>query len=466
MVTIVRPRDMVAAVGEAVQGMLRLSSRSLAPTAFAIARHGRCQPRRRFTTNLEREITRTIMATGPLSFARYMELCLQHPAEGYYARATSESDIIGAKGDFVTSPEISQHFGEIIGIWLLSVWNQIAPDVPNIRLVELGPGKGTLIGDVMRTVKALCRAPRSLTSVDLVESSAMLEQQQREALSRRFKGTLAMPDSSVPVIWHKSFDGLHATENEFTAVIAHELFDALPIHIIEKTINGWQEVLVDTVPATERAVATTSSQGPAPRTNGSSQAPSLPRAFRFVLSGPSLLANKLAYTSLRFSKLDLPAGTRIEVSPLGYDLARKVGQFISHKGSHGAALLVDYGDERFFGDSARAFYKHKIVDVFHRPGETDLTANVDFAFLKEAAAETGVSAHGPISQAEFLKRMGLDALLARSLSQITDADVQARVMKAAGRLVDTGPTGMGRQYQFLGLTTASADCEVYPFVKM
>ncbi|KZV90577.1 DUF185-domain-containing protein [Exidia glandulosa HHB12029] len=419
-----------------------------------IVRHARSlRPARVFSTKLERDIARSITATGPISFAKYMELCLQHPTEGYYAgKNTANTEIVGARGDFVTSPEISQHFGQLIAIWFLSLWQQY-PTLPRLRVIELGPGRGTLVGDIVQTFRSIPRIRDKLAAVDLVETSATLADIQKATLTERMAGA-----SDVPIRWWSTFDDVPQSE-DFAVVIAHEFFDALPVHLIEKTASGWQEVLVGASPASRSGEDQylVNSQNLVDSTR-----------FRYVLSGPSLLANKLSTISPRYSTSNIPAGTRIEVSPRGYDLSKKIAQFISSNGegkpSHGAALFVDYGDARFFSDSVRAFQKHKLVDVFHEPGQTDLTSNVDFALLREAV-EGIATVHGLINQATFLGRMGLEMRLKQTLANTTNPADQTRMMKAAGRLVDMGPMGMGRQYQFMGLSTVAAGQEVYPFVQ-
>ncbi|KAH7102806.1 DUF185-domain-containing protein [Auriculariales sp. MPI-PUGE-AT-0066] len=418
--------------------------------------HAPRSARRAFSTVLEREIARTITATGPISFARYMELCLQHPTEGYYARSDSQSDIIGARGDFVTSPEISQHFGQLIAIWFLSLWQDLDP-LPRIRIVELGPGRGTLTADVLHAIQSIPRAKDAVSGVDLVESSASLKQAQQQILSEQQN-----------VRWWKTLEDVPQTD-DFVMVIAHEFFDALPFHIIQRTGDGWQEVMVDNSPPQEDVNRLLVNGEPKSRS-----------VFRHVLSGPSLLASKLATVSTRFSNPAIPMGTRIEISPRAHELARGISKFMSDSKQGGAALIVDYGDDRFFSNSARAFQDHKLVDIFHQPGRTDLTANVDFALLKEAACANGltasnsaggvdlastVSVYGPINQATFLTRMGLQMRLAQSLKQARDEAAKTRILKAAGRLIETGPKGMGGQYKFMGFSTKPAGSEVYPFVE-
>lgn len=191
---------------------------------------------------------------------------------------------------------------------------------------------------------------------------------------------------------------------------------------------------------------------------------SLPTAnnARFSLAvdrEPSVLSNILPASSSRFSKL--PVGSRLEVSPDSSRIMRQIGEIMAQGG--GAGLVIDYGGDRAFSDSIRAFQKHKIVDIFAEPGTADLTANVDFAYLKEClegAAETA----GPITQAKFLLSLGLEPRLAKLLGAAKDPEQQKRIQSSAQRLIDK--TGMGTQYQVMAVVKGkAAEDDVYPFSK-
>ncbi|KAG8678162.1 hypothetical protein FRC08_018012 [Ceratobasidium sp. 394] len=229
---------------------------------------------------------------------------------------------------------------------------------------------------MLRTFDSIGQIRGRVQAVHLVETSARLrEEQQAKLVTHLAEGRLH---------WHDHLGELIPSADAFTMLVAHEFFDAIPIHIIEKTAQGIQEVLVD-VDRTARATATTTS----------SSAGTQPPGFRYVLSGRiSPLAHTLGQSSPRFG--NLPIGSRVEVSPSSWGIAQTVGKLIGASGG-GAGLVVDYGDDRAFGSSFRAFQKHKLVDVFHQSGMCDLTANVDFACLKEALATTGK----PITQLEW-----------------------------------------------------------------
>ncbi|CAE6460773.1 unnamed protein product [Rhizoctonia solani] len=278
--------------------------------------------------------------------------------------------------------------------------------------------------DILRTFESIGQTRGQVQAVHLVETSARLQEEQRHRLGARIS------DSSLH--WYD-----------------------------RKTPEGFQEVLVDI----DRTAQTTTTSSLSPLVNAS---PSLvntsppkhqPSAFRYVLSGRlSPLAHTLGNSSPRFAKV--PDRSRIEVSPASWGITRAIGELISGGGG-GAGLVVDYGDDRSFGSSFRAFQKHKLVDVFHQPGLCDLTANVDFAYLKEAFKSTPTTAHGPITQHAFLTKMGAPIRLHRLLQGAKDDETRERLRKGAARLMDL--LGMGGQYKIMGVTSGGKQGQVYPF---
>ncbi|KAF8503841.1 S-adenosyl-L-methionine-dependent methyltransferase [Gautieria morchelliformis] len=388
----------------------------------------------------------SIKVSGPIPVSTYIQLCLSHPTEGYYMRQRpDDSDVFGVKGDFTTSPEISQVFGELVCLWLLSIWRDPGrgSSCPKIRLVELGPGRGTLIDDMLRTLSMWPNSRNAITSVHLVENSSMMRSRQAQKLA-------AWRESqNIPFYWWDSIEDMPvASDDEFTMVVAHEFFDALPVNIIEeniKTHSGFREILVDLRPSyTDWSVASSTSQDV--------QSPS---QFRFVLSpAPTPRSNFLSKLSPRFA--DLPSGSRVEVSSSGWRAARKIGEM-------GAALIIDYGDEHAFGSSFRAFRDHRHVDVFDEPGASDLTTNVDFALLKEALQSTA-SLHGTLDQSTFLLRMGIAQRLAGLMDKGQSEERRSEIGRAGMRLVDRAGQGMGRVYRVLGLTGGGQKTGVWPFI--
>ncbi|OCH86620.1 DUF185-domain-containing protein [Obba rivulosa] len=397
-------------------------------------------------TQIEKILLDTIKATGPISYATYMQMCLSHPTDGYYMK--SSNHIFGARGDFITSPEISQVFGELVGVWFLSQW-MLHGKSREIRLVELGPGRGTLMSDILRVMWQFPVARAAVKEVHLVETSAHLQAAQEASLRPMAERQGWEPRLS----WHSSIDEIPHEREQFTILVAHEFFDALPFHLIEKTPHGWREVLIAQLPETASPTDTDSASASLdipPRIGGRN---STKTRFRQVLSPTATAsATLLGLSSRRFEKL--PVGSRIEISPAGFKIARKIGELVRTNEVAGAdpagcALIVDYGGEKAYGSSFRAFKEHQLVGVFHRPGECDLTVNVDFTYLKEAVAGLA-RPHGPVSQATFLTRMGLAPRVNSLIANAKSDDRKSEIQKAAQRLVDL--TGMGSQYQIMGLT--------------
>ncbi len=334
-----------------------------------------------------------IRATGPVSVATFMA----EAVAAYYAHA----DPFGVDGDFITAPEISQIFGELIGLWAAVVWQDMgAPE--RVRLVELGPGRGTLMADLLRAAQTVPAFIAAL-EVHLVETSPRLVPVQRQ----RLEGI------GVPVVWH---DHIAAVPPGPLLVVANEFLDALPICQFERTVHGWQERLVGLA------------------ADG--------RTFRFVL-GP---VNSLP--PLPENVRDgAPVGALAEGAPAVQAVVAAVATRLARHG--GAALFIDYGPvASAVGDSLQAVRSHAPHPVLEAPGTADLTAHVDFAEAVTAALRAGACVHGPVRQREWLHRLGIltraNVLLARSNPE------QAHLL-AAGvhRLIDDA--AMGRLFKVLGL---------------
>ncbi|WWC96656.1 hypothetical protein V866_003528 [Kwoniella sp. B9012] len=388
---------------------------------------------------LAKIIRDTIKSTGPIPISRYMQFCLSHPTYGYYQKG----DVFGEKGDFITSPEISQIFGELVAIWFLTRWME-ADSPSKVRIVELGPGRGTLMDDILRTLFNFPGISGSIKSIHLVENSEALRKIQSEKLSKRLKG------KEVDLEWYTGINEIPETNDTYTLFVAHEFFDAMPINTFEKTDMGWREVQVDNDPGYAPNLPTQTSKS----------------GLRLSLSSaPTPLSTVLPATSPRFTNLS--TGSRIEIAQDSFKIMRRAGELIS-KGLGGCGVVVDYGGDSSYGQSFRAFKNHKIVDVFDDPGNADLTANVDFAYLRESLAGTGSSSLGPISQSSFLLSLGLQPRLRKLLDSATDERRKEDIRKSAQRLID--PLGMGGQYQVMGITNDSAlrvaeGGEIYPFIK-
>lgn len=346
---------------------------------------------------IETELRRLISVAGPMPVWKFMSLCLGHPQHGYYVM----QDPFGAGGDFTTAPEISQIFGELIGVWSLSVWRMMgSPE--NVRLVELGPGRGTMMKDALRALRA---APefRKAISLHLVEVSPVLESIQRDMLESQ----------DVPAMWHRTFADV---PDGPLIVVANEFIDALPVHQAVKQADGWHERVVG-----------------------------LDSAGHFAFG---IAPDRIAHFErvLPKSAREAAPGAIYEWRPdaTAFDIARKVR-------NQGAALIVDYGhSESGIGDTLQAIGRHQFADVLKTPGRVDITAHVDFQAFGLAAESMGASVQGPITQGEFLRRIGI-ALRAQGLSASASPQQAADIESAVARLTETGPTGMGELFKVLAI---------------
>ena len=348
-------------------------------------------------TPLEDEIRRLIAVAGPMPVADYMRLCLTHPQYGYYLTR----DPIGAAGDFITAPEISQMFGELIGLWMAAVWQQMgAPE--NVRVVELGPGRGILMSDALRAA-AIVKDFRDAIVVHLVEISPKLREQQE----RRLQGL------EIPVLWHAALDDVPGGP---IIMVANEFVDALPIHQAVKQTDGWHERVVEIAADGNFAIST--ARDPLPHFDAT-----LPRELR-----------------------ESPESSIYEWRSDG--IALEIGRRVR---SDGAALIIDYGHARHgLGETLQAVAEHSYVDPLHAPGRADLSAHVDFPALAQSAEIIGARIHGPISQRDFLHRLGIDKRAA-ALKARASVEKAIEIDQALSRLTAPGSQGMGELFKVLAI---------------
>jgi SAM-dependent MidA family methyltransferase len=349
--------------------------------------------------SLEAEIRRLIGLAGPMPVAEFMGHCLGHPQHGYYVT----HDPFGSGGDFTTAPEISQMFGELVGLWSAAVWQQMGSPA-GVRLVELGPGRGTMMLDMLRAANVMPGFRRAL-AVHLVETSP--------ALSARQKQTLANQD--IAFDWHES---LADVPDGPAIVVANEYFDAIPVNQAVKQPDGWHERLVGIDP------------------DGS---------FAF----------SLAPEPLKFFEQTLPPQVRMAEVGSVYEWradaqALEIGRRVVRGG--GAALIIDYGHpESMTGETFQALRDKRKADPLVAPGLADLTAHVDFQALASTAESIGARVHGPVDQATLLRRLGIEQRAA-NLRKVAPADKAAAVDVALARLTAGGATGMGNLFKAIGLS--------------
>ena len=349
-----------------VSGHCRWSS-----TANAVTQEDNNKTPEKSRSSFKRELLQRIRISGPLSVAEYMKFVLTHPVFGFYMN----QDVFGQKGHFTTSPEISQIFGELMGVWLINEWQRVGSPKP-FRIIELGPGRGTLSADVSRVLSQFS-STRDTSSLHLIEISSHLTQIQEKTIcgvtslieKDQRKEHHSLSKNGIPVTWYQTLDQL-PEKSGFNAFVAHEFFDALPVHKFQRNDKGvWCEVMVDFDDKEE---------------------------LRFVLSRGPTPASKL------FIKEDLVKDVdHMEVCPEAGVITEKIADRFNASNTSGCFLVCDYGyDEGSLRESTgrskikdtfRGFKNHELWDPLKDPGTADLTADVDFAFLKRVVQHKGQS---------------------------------------------------------------------------
>jgi NADH dehydrogenase [ubiquinone] 1 alpha subcomplex assembly factor 7 len=335
---------------------------------------------------LEKIIREIIAAQGPLSIAAYMELVLQHPVHGYYR--TREP--LGREGDFITAPEVSQMFGEMVGVWCAEMWRELGrPD--SFALIEFGPGHGTMMLDILRAT-ANVGGFHAAKHLYLIDSN--------EALRKRQQDTLK--DNAPQYI-----DDISQAPQMPALIVANEFFDALPVRQFEKTFRGW----------TERMVAIEGD------------------ALATILRPLAEIENNLIPPALHHA---VP-GTVFEFSSSAQSLMREISRvLVSRKG---AALMIDYGYVAASGaPTVQAVSHHASVNIFELAGEVDLTAHVDFAALSQAALVGGAKVSAVIGQGEFLRGCGIE-IRADALKKRATEQKAAEIDSELHRLIDDAQMG-------------------------
>ena len=348
--------------------------------------------------SLQSEIKKLIKSSGPMPVWRYMELCLLHPHHGYYL----SRDPLGREGDFTTAPEVSQMFGELLGLWAASAWKAIGSP-PLLRLIELGPGRGTMMADALRALRVLPPLYQAL-SIHLVEVNPVLRAKQQATLS-----------GPREVSWHDTIDEV---PDGPAIIFANEYFDVLPIHQAVKCETGWHERIVEVDDSGKLAFGVATEPIP-----------------RFEVLLPPLVRAA-------------PLGAVFEWRP-----DAEIMKITSRvRDQDGAALIVDYGHVRSdVGDTFQAIARHSFADPLKNPGQADVTAHVDFQALMRAADDLGARVHGPVTQGEFLKRLGIETR-AMTLMAKAAPEVAEDIAGAMQRLVGGGRGGMGQMFKVLAIS--------------
>lgn len=352
---------------------------------------------------LKDKILRRIASDGPLTLAQYMQMALYDPQSGYYMKG----DPFGEKGDFITAPEVSQIFGELIGLWFVQIWEDRGRPKP-FHFVELGPGRGTLMADMLRAVKVR-PAFLEAAQISLVETSPALREIQQRTLQLEM----------LPIAWATSLDEIAGGTPLF--LVANEFLDALPIRQYVKAADGWRERLV------------------------------------------SADRGKLVFALRPEAEVDppiskaLPAAEKDSIFEISIEAHKTIAAISSRlQQSDGAALLIDYGHEKSgFGDTFQAVKAHHFADPLAEPGDADLTAHVDFEALAFAAGEARAKVFGPVTQAEFLEALGV-RVRADVLKRRADAASRTNISSAVERLINRDQMGALFKVMALAQSASSA----------
>ncbi|MET3589815.1 SAM-dependent MidA family methyltransferase [Bartonella silvatica] len=346
---------------------------------------------------LKEKVKEIITGNGPITVSQYMALALTDPQFGYYQIQTP----FGRAGDFITAPEISQLFGEMIGIWTLANWKAHGCPEPFI-LAEIGPGRGTLMDDILRTIQKLSMTAFNAAEVFLIEVSKKLAKEQKKHLSSYQKYIHTI----------ENFDQIPLKP---LFLIANEFFDTLPINQYIKISGEWKERRI-----------TINQDGD----------------LIFIAT-----PHKLPSSCLQLYGSEIPDGTIFEHAPSRHQFMQQISnRLIQVKGS---ALIIDYGaSDLAFGDTLQALSKHEFRDIFEAPGQHDLTSHVGFFFLKNIALEHGCFAE-TLEQGDFLIKMGI-LERAGQLGTGKSATVQNKIRQDIERLV--GPDQMGKLFKVLHIS--------------
>ncbi len=355
---------------------------------------------------LKDRLKRLIATTGPISVATYMTACLGDKDAGYY----TTREPFGREGDFITAPEVSQMFGEMIGIWCVGMWEALgSPE--KIVLCEIGPGRGTLMADMLRTIGKLAPPFANTAQIAMVETSPRLATMQKQKLASYGKR----------IAWHENFSTIPQGP---LILVANELFDAIPMRQFVKAGGHFVERLI-ALDAKDELHFVSGTGG----------------------IDPALLPDGYG---------NAPEGTIFEAAPARTALMQEIATRIAT--TRGAALVIDYGHlQSGFGDTLQAMLKHAYDDIFVHPGEADLTSHVDFDMLAKTAQACGCTT-GTMTQGEFLVAMGLLDRAGR-LGAGRDHAFQEKIHADVERLAS--PDQMGTLFKVLAIT--SSGTRLFPF---
>ncbi|XP_067615401.1 protein arginine methyltransferase NDUFAF7 homolog, mitochondrial [Eurosta solidaginis] len=372
--------------------------------------------------DLTKQLKAKIIATGPITVAEYMREVLTNPHSGYYM----QRDVFGREGDFITSPEISQIFGELVAIWVLSEWRKLGSPTP-FQIIELGPGRGTLARDILKVLAQFKLSGQF--SMHMVEISPYLSKAQSQRLCFT---TEKIADENSPhyqtgktaggtqVYWHKRLEDV---PRAFSIVLAHEFLDALPVHKLQRDGKLWKEVLIDVNP---------------------NKTKDDDLDFRYIISQAHTPISHL-YQPIQNERRDF-----LEYSLESDRIVSMMAERIETDG--GIGLIVDYGHFGEKSDTFRAYKNHRLHDPLRAPGTADLTADVDFRQVMRIAEKHGkIICFGPVEQGSFLNKMGGEARLEQL---VTNSLPENQETIKSGYKMLTDPAQMGACFKFFSIFPA------------
>lgn len=347
---------------------------------------------------IETKIKDLIKKSGPISLSQYMEICLWDDENGYY----TSNQVLGRHGDFITSPEISQTFGELIGLWALSFYQKFI-DNKRLCITELGSGRGTLLRDAIRTISMVTKNKVDL-DITILEKSERLIALQKENLKNK------------NIKWISDIKGLSF---EPQIIIANEFFDALPINQYVRNNEGWYEKKI------------TTKNGKLCFTLGN----------KIWVPSNSIFSNFKIGDTLEHSEQTISIFSNICNHLIRYD---------------GVLLVVDYGNISGIGDTLQAVNNHKFRSILDKPGQSDLTSHVNFKLLKEIAIKKNLYVSPVKEQQNFLLELGIKERL-KSLTKNVSSTIAERVETEVKRLID--PDKMGSLFKVIAITKTKRHLE-------
>jgi len=442
-------------------------------------------------------ILKKVQVTGPISIAAYMRQCLTSDQGGYYT--TNSQEQFGKSGDFITSPEISQVFGELVGVWFMTEWIAQGRPRSGVQFIEVGPGRGTLMSDILRTIGQFKTFASAIDCVWLVEAGEGLRQKQASALQcgemkeveRQVWEASSKYGNGIKVRWVEDIALLPQPQTNTTPfIVAHEFFDALPIHAFESVaprpeenesktqlldgagnpmvrpssatkVPQWRELLVT---STKRKF-TLSTTPDSPKSSASNNPDP---DFTLTVAKASNPSSLVLPERARYRHLKSQPSSRVEISPESSRYIQNFAQRIGSSGpSSGAALIIDYGPADTIPiNSLRGIKSHSIISPFLHAGQADISADVDFGALADAALEAtpNVEVHGPVEQGVFLTQLGIKERAERLINGLKTNQTQQDNDAPGGvhqkmtdfetgykRLVEGGPRGMGKAYKAMAV---------------